>query len=147
MDSTFIRPMKSQKRIGDMELKEFIKTAISDITGAISELQEETTNGSIINPTLPNSIANTTLVVHDEIRPIERLQFDVAVTVSESSQIDGNAKAGISVFGAKIGTVTSANEQSASRLTFSIPILFPSVHVDTPQELMRKNRPKRPHYD
>ena len=130
-----------------MELKEFIKTAISDITGAISELQDELANGAIVNPTLPNPIANTTMVVNDEIRPIERLQFDVAVTASESSQIDGNAKAGISVFGAKIGTATSANEQSASRLTFSIPILYPSTHVDTPREVQRKNRPTRPTYD
>lgn len=130
-----------------MELREFIKTAISDITGAISELQDELTNGSVVNPTLPNPIANATLLVNDEIRPIERLQFDVAVTASESSQLDGNAKAGISVFGAKIGAATSANEQRVSRLTFSIPILYPSVHVDTPRDMMKRNRPKRPDYD
>ena len=35
-----------------MELKEFIKTAISDITEAVSELQEELWNGTIVNPSL-----------------------------------------------------------------------------------------------
>lgn len=34
-----------------MELKEFIKTAITDITEAVSELQSELNNGTIVNPT------------------------------------------------------------------------------------------------
>ncbi len=39
-----------------MELKEFVKTAISDITNAISELQKELDNGAIINPNLPSTL-------------------------------------------------------------------------------------------
>lgn len=35
-----------------MELKDFVKTAITDITDAISELQSEINNGTIINPSL-----------------------------------------------------------------------------------------------
>ena len=50
-----------------MELKEFIKTAISDITNAVSELQAELSNGAIVNPTLPYSISLKTLVVDEEI--------------------------------------------------------------------------------
>lgn len=127
-----------------MELKEFIKTAIADITDAVSELQSELDNGAIVNPTLPNPIALKTLTVDDEIRPIEQLAFDVAVTVTEASGIDGSAKAGISIFGAKIGTETSARTENVSRLTFSVPIVFPATHVKTPQETMRERRPKRP---
>ena len=133
-----------------MELKEFIKTAITDITEAVSELQSELNNGAIVNPTLPNPIALKTLTVDDEIRPIEQLAFDVAVTATEASVwhkasgIDGSAKAGISIFGAKIGTESSAKTENVSRLTFSVPIVFPTTHVKTPQEIMREKRPKRP---
>ncbi len=127
-----------------MELKEFIKTAISDITEAVSELQSELNNGAIVNPTLPNSIALKTLTVDDEIKPIEQLSFDVAVTASEEAGIDGQAKAGISIFGAKIGSATSAKTENASRISFVIPVVFPTTHVKTPQEIMRENRPKRP---
>lgn len=35
-----------------MELKEFIKTALADITNAVCELQTELSNGAIINPCL-----------------------------------------------------------------------------------------------
>ena len=127
-----------------MELKEFIKTAITDITEAVSELQSELNNGAIVNPTLPNPIALKTLTVDNESRPIEQLAFDVAVTATEASGIDGSAKAGISIFGAKIGTESSAKTENVSRLTFSVPIVFPTTHVKTPQEIMREKRPKRP---
>ena len=127
-----------------MELKEFIKTAITDITEAVSELQSELNNGAIVNPTLPNPISLKTLTVDNEIRPIEQLAFDVAVTATEASGIDGSAKAGISIFGAKIGTESSAKTENVSRLTFSVPIVFPTTHVKTPQEIMREKRPKRP---
>lgn len=127
-----------------MELKEFIKTAITDITEAVRELQSGLDNGAIVNPTLPNPIALKTLTVDNEIRPIEQLAFDVAVTATEASGMDGSAKAGISIFGAKIGTETSAKTENVSRLTFSVPIVFPATHVKTPQEIMRENRPKRP---
>lgn len=126
-----------------MELKEFIKAAVSDVTGAIRELQDTLDNGAVVNPTLPHAIANTTLVIDNEVRAIERMDFDVAVTASESSGVDGSAKAGISIFGAKVGTESSARLENASRLTFSIPVVFPAVHVKTQQEILREKRPKR----
>lgn len=127
-----------------MELKEFIKTAITDITEAVSELQSGLDNGAIVNPTLPNPIALKTLTVDDEIRPIEQLAFDVAVTASEEAGIDGQAKAGISIFGAKIGSAISTKTENASRISFIIPVVLPTTHVKTPQEIMREKRPKRP---
>lgn len=130
-----------------MELKEFIKTAITDITNAISELQAELQNDAIVNPTLPQSIALKTLTIDDEVRPIEQLAFDVAVIATEASELEGEAKAGISIFGAKIGTETNASTQNVSRLSFSIPIVFPTMHVKSPRELMREKKMKRPDYD
>lgn len=50
----------------------------------------------------------------------------------------------LSIFGAKVGTETNAKTENVSRLTFSIPVVLPSVHVKTLREAMRDNRPKRP---
>lgn len=113
-----------------MELKDFIKTAITDITDAISDLQQELDNGTIINPKLTYGKESTSLIDGDN-RSIERLNFDIAVTVSSSSDIEGGAKAGISVFGAKLGGKTSESSENASRLTFSIPIVFPYTDKGT----------------
>ena len=63
-----------------MELKEFIKTAISDITNAVSELQSELQNGAIVSPSVSNSIANVTVVDpqnKESNRPISKIDFDV----------------------------------------------------------------------
>lgn len=127
-----------------MELKEFIKTAITDITEAISELQSELDNRAIINPSISRGEYGKAILVDQGVAPIERLNFDVAVTATEASSIDGNAKAGISIFGAKVGTESNAKTENVSRLTFSVPIVFPATHVKTPQEIMREKRLQRP---
>lgn len=125
-----------------MELKEFIKTAITDITEAISELQSELDNGAVINPSISRGEYGKAVLVDQGVAPIEHLKFDVAVTATEASNIDGNAKVGISIFGAKVGTESNAKTENVSRLTFSVPIVFPTTHVKTPQELMREKRRK-----
>lgn len=127
-----------------MELKDFIKTAITDITEAISELQSELDNRAIINPSISRGEYGKAILVDQGVAPIERLNFDVAVTATEASSIDGNAKAGISIFGAKVGTESNAKTENVSRLTFSVPIVFPATHVKTPQEIMREKRLQKP---
>lgn len=128
----------------DMELKEFIMTAITDITDAIRGLQANLNNGTIINPTISRGEYGKAVLTEQGVAPIEHLNFDVAVTASETSSIDGNAKAGISIFGAKVGSELCARTENLSRLTFSVPIVYPAIHVKTPQEIMDEKRPLRP---
>ena len=71
-----------------MELKEFIKTAIIDITEAVSELQEELKNGTIVNPSLTQVEHGKSLVVDNEVRMMERLNFDIAVTATEATELN-----------------------------------------------------------
>lgn len=123
-----------------MELKEFIKTAITDITEAVSELQEELKNGTIVNPSLRQGENGKSLVVDNEVRMIERLNFDIAVTATEATELNGNAKAGISVFGAKVGAENKERTENVSRLTFSLPLVLPTNHVKTQLEKMREKR-------
>ena len=123
-----------------MELKEFIKTAITDITEAVSELQEELKNGTIVNPSLVQGEYEKTLVVDNEVRMMERLNFDIAVTATEATEFNGNAKAGISVFGAKVGAENKERTENVSRLTFSLPLVLPTTHVKTQLEKMREKR-------
>ncbi|MDY5086947.1 MAG: trypco2 family protein [Alloprevotella sp.] len=123
-----------------MELKEFIKTAISDITEAVSELQEELKNGTIVNPSLTQGEHGKTLVVDNEVRMMERLNFDIAVTATEATELNGNAKAGIRVFGVKVGAENKERTENVSRLTFSLPLVLPTTHVKTQLEKMRERR-------
>lgn len=123
-----------------MELKEFIKTAITDITEAVSELQEELKNGTIVNPSLTQGEHGKSLVVDNEVRMMERLNFDIAVTATEATELNGNAKAGIRVFGVKVGAENKERTENVSRLTFSLPLVLPTTHVKTQLEKMRERR-------
>lgn len=125
-----------------MELKDFIKAAVTDITEAVSDLQAELNNGTIVNPTLASSGNNETVNVDGQCRIMERLNFDIAVTVSETKGANGSIKAGISVFGAKLGGESTGKSENVSRMTFSIPLLLPATNVKTPLERMRESRPK-----
>ena len=126
-----------------MELKEFIKTAITDITEAVSELQDELKNGTIVNPSLTQGEHGKSLVVDNEVRMMERLNFDIAVTATEATELNGNAKAGISVFGAKVGAENKERTENVSRLTFSLPLILPTTHVKTQHKKMREKCQQR----
>lgn len=71
---------------------------------------------------------------------MERLNFDIAVTATEATELNGNAKAGISVFGAKVGAENKERTENVSRLTFSLPLVLPTTHVKTQLEKMREKR-------
>ncbi|WP_300502269.1 hypothetical protein [uncultured Duncaniella sp.] len=82
-----------------MELKEFIKTAITDITEAISELQSELSNGAVVSPPMSSSSAELiTIDIGGANCPISNIDFDVAITVGNTGTINGKAKAGIQIF-------------------------------------------------
>lgn len=117
-----------------MELKEFIKTAIKDITEAVCELQGELDNGAIVNPALPHPISNGSIDVGTGNQPIQKLGFDVALTTTEATAIDGGAKGGITIFSAKMETSQQAQSHNVSRLTFTIPVVLPALPVKSAAE-------------
>lgn len=120
-----------------MELKEFIKTAITDITEAVSELQSELDNGAIVSPSIPNPIANSTIKDPNNEnvnRRISNVDFDVALTVGDTDTIESGGKVGIQILSAKICGENKTHTENVSRITFSIPIVLPTTYVKTDEE-------------
>lgn len=90
-----------------MELKEFIKTAISDITEAVSELQEELKSEVLINPSL------------DKARQCS-IHFDLSVE---------NSKEG----GADIKVISGGMaERNTNKISFDIAISMPASGTAKP---------------
>lgn len=119
-----------------MDLKEFIKEAIKDISEAISESNDELFDvGTIVNP---KDVATTNK--NEEIygylthasdqsnyrRPVHLVNFDIAV--SSATKKDGKEGIGVNVVGIKLGKDGSqADENSmSSRLAFSLPVALPA---------------------
>lgn len=116
-----------------MELKEFIKQSIIQITEAIVESNEVLKDkGAIVNPgRIQVNSGNSQSYGRESNDPIHsrriahKIEFNVAVTVSDEQQ--GGARAKISVMSLNVGAegkVSYANI-SESRINFMVPILYP----------------------
>lgn len=130
-----------------MELKEFIKTALSDITNAVSELQAELQNGAIVSPSVPNPVSNVTVKdpQNDKInRPISKIDFDVAITIGSTDNTEAGGKIGIQVFSAKLGGNNEKHTENVSWITFAIPVVLPNTHVKNRAEWNEKFKPEYP---
>ena len=110
-----------------MELKEFIKTALTDITNAVSELQGELTNGAIVSPSLPEN-GEKTIVIDNKNVILTQVAFDVAITAGGTDTIKGGAKGGLHVFSVKVDGSNEEHTENVSHVSFSIPIVLPQQH-------------------
>lgn len=119
-----------------MELKDFVKTAINDITNAVSELQEELKNGAIISPSMPNAISNATIKDPNSKcnRKISNIDFNVATTVESSDKVDAKGGVGIQIFSAKIENNNEHRTENVSRIAFSIPVVLPTFNIENVKE-------------
>ena len=115
-----------------MELKDFVKETLVQVIGGIVEAQNvirSTGLSAEIAPQLRNnretlekqgkSISNSGHVAH-------QLDFDIAVTVSEKTQTQGGIAIAIAgVIGLGGHGKSEAGDVTASRIKFSVPIVFP----------------------
>lgn len=123
-----------------MELKDFIKGVVFDITEAIKECQDELDNGSIVSPT--NRMAAEKVKSNAGDLKISYIDFEVAVSASSEIETNDTRRKGIEVsgsvlglrIGGKIGNENNCegNKQASeniSRIKFSIPIVYPTRFV------------------
>jgi len=110
-----------------MELKDFITATLIEIQSGVSAAIKHTQKNNIpgaINPSWGGT---------DDINAslIEKVQFDIAVTVSDKSA--GSVEGGIKVVGIKIGGDKTASSEvnNVSRIQFSIPIIPPVTTVNS----------------
>jgi len=117
-----------------MELKDFVATSLIQIIDGVNEAKKYADeNGACVNP--QNFVYNQIIesVRRDSFNdaPIETVEFDVAVTATEGSE----AKGGIGVFMGVVGVGSQAKmdsqNQSVSRLRFSVPLTLPTTNNKT----------------
>lgn len=114
-----------------MELKEFIINALTDITGAIKECQQNVDNGAIFAPT--NTEAENRINTPNGYLSVSEIAFDVAVSASKENSDGVSGGGGINVLGVNLGAKGSTEdkivEATASRIKFSIPLVYPPTGV------------------
>lgn len=116
-----------------MELKEFIKESLSQIIDAIKETQEKYKDTNVV--ICPDNIQEVKggLYILDENEydnyssrsKVQNIDMDIAISVTEK---EGN-KSGLGIakiINAGISSENTQQNESISKIKFSIPIVFPT---------------------
>lgn len=116
-----------------MELKDFIKSAITDISQAVVQADDEIRElGGLVNP------GTHTKQSSEFVAPRTTLDFDVAVSATGETSGDAGAKAKIFVVQASLGGKKTSKSEVISRLSFSLDVVLP--HTRDQRERVGKVR-------
>ncbi|MDX5362717.1 MAG: hypothetical protein LPJ91_00985 [Pseudazoarcus pumilus] len=116
-----------------MELKDFVRESLVQISMGISEASEalKTTNAHI-NPkniyVNADNRQNYGRLHHDKTYypVVELVEFDVAVHASEGTETNGKIGISIGSIGLGAGGKSQESNKSESRIKFRVPVTFPS---------------------
>lgn len=104
-----------------MDLETFIAETLRQILAGVKKAQHSTESlDAKINPYLPFGDYNS--IVKNQIQKIE---FDVAVTVTEGSEKKGGAGVAIAMFGVGGQATANTTNTSMSRIGFTVPVMLP----------------------
>ena len=90
-----------------MELKDFIKSVLLDVTEAVKECQEELKNGAVISPG-NRSAEEKVRAVSGDLK-ISYIDFEVAVSASSENLNNGEKTGGVEVSGSVTGVRFGGN--------------------------------------
>jgi hypothetical protein len=112
-----------------MELKEFVKNTLVQITEGVKEAQDECIkSGGLINPMLETPISNSDrFEIKGKYYPTSKVNFSVGLTESDT---DGG-KRGIGVFLGKLSVgmenTKEVEAQSVTNIEFSVTVVLPYI--------------------
>lgn len=113
-----------------MDLKQFVSKILQQIVGGVADAQASSEEGGKINPPImmnqKNDAAKLKILRSDTGEGIHLVDFDVAVSVEESTETTGGVGlvVGPVVFGSR--GQSNAENSSISRIKFAIPIAYPN---------------------
>lgn len=111
-----------------MELKDFVKGVIFDITNAVKECQQELDNGAIICPTNSNT-KEQVFSDKDGSLTISNVDFEVSVSVGSSNETGGKITVLSAVISGGFGSGNTTKDENVSKVRFSIPVVLPYTFV------------------
>jgi hypothetical protein len=116
-----------------MELKDFVRESLVQISNGISEASEELKDTSAhINPknvyVNSDNRQNYGRLVNDKsyYPVVELIEFDVAVHASEGTETNGKIGISIGSIGLGVGGKSQESNRSESRIKFKVPVTFPT---------------------
>ncbi|MGH7193540.1 MAG: hypothetical protein ACREJM_08415 [Candidatus Saccharimonadales bacterium] len=107
-----------------MQLDVFVKTTLEQIISGVVDAQASAAqHGASVNPNVRSAQAGR--AVHHSGAVIQDVQFDVAVSVTESEKSGAGLKVGIPWVGGGIEGGSSAQHGHESRIKFVVSLALP----------------------
>lgn len=103
-----------------MNLRDFIKQALSDIVGAVQDAQKEIADGEIV-PAVSSSFKS----VETGISHIQPVEFDVSVSADATSGSEAKLSVVAAVIGGNVKGQSNASSGHVANLKFKIPVKLP----------------------
>ena len=126
----------------NMDLKEFVKETIVQISKGIDEANTELADTeAMVNPIYVKMNSNDAQGYgrtkerqpnygNPDSKLLQRVDFDVAVSVEAGQQGSAGAKLSIASIGIGAEGKTESSNKSESRIKFTIPVVFPEYKND-----------------
>lgn len=106
-----------------MELKDFIKGVVADVTNAIKECQDELGNGAILSPT--NIDDKEGVKTENGFLTVSKIDFEVSVSTSSTNETGGKINVISAIVNGGIGSENKSSDDNVSKIKFSIPLIYP----------------------
>lgn len=116
-----------------MELKDFIKATIKDISNAVTELNEEMSDkGLLVNPIPENH--QDGMVYSQDGRWLQKIDFNVSVTTSENSTKEGGLRICVAKAGISSEIIRGCNSFLGKKLLYQ-----PSISIALSKQYLRSS--------
>lgn len=135
-----------------MDLKDFVSDTLVSIVDGIKDAQGKADGiGASINPgglmRNTDSVENNAIWDNRTNNYAQTVSFDVAVTAEDSAQGGAKVKVLSGILGGDLGGTKGSKNILASRVQFSVPVLFPAQDIGDPEARSPKrqaiNYPKK----
>lgn len=111
-----------------MNLDEFIKLSLNQIIKGVDEANRESKGKVAPDIGLGDTDPKILRTMHDA-HGVFLVEFDVAITATDKSNVTAGGGAAIYVFTAKAETDTAAELGSIHRIKFSVPITYQALNA------------------
>ena len=118
-----------------MDLKDFVAESIGSIVQGIAEAQSSATKlGASINPgglmRNAKNVTDNSVWDNSNNNYAQPISFDIAITAEDTASGGGKVKVLSGLLGGEIGGQTGTKSVLASRIQFTVPVLFPALAID-----------------
>lgn len=105
-----------------MDLKEFTKQTLMQIVEGAAEANAELSNGAYIPYHVPNNSKGR--YIYDDGANVVDVDFDVAITVTESEGVNGGGGLKVAILNIGAGIESKAENQTISRIKYTLPLVL-----------------------